>query len=330
MTQLRRHRRDRRARAPKRRRRRNLGEFVPRGDSDFALTARNFAVNIADEPETFGLTAEDAAAISETVSAFRAALYQAQLPTCSSQTIRAKNEARASAEEVVRRYGNMIRANPDVPKAKKHLLRIRERPARLRRSKCPSDPPMLQFVRSADGVTSQFGHVARGVHVLKYFECVQSDMRQAGIVRKGKPDGAVRLELFCGFVRPNDPVPTYPGANGCWWMYLRSFTRSPMEVQFPLPSEPMRIVYWAKWADATGETSRFSKTCVAGVACAGPGRTAGVELPDSGAHRELETKCVIVQMPEYALPAADDAGQLDAQVLLPAMECVEARRDEQR
>jgi len=27
----------------------------------------------------------------------------------------------------------------------------------------------------------------------------------------------------------------------------------------------MLVVYWARWADATGEVSRFSETCVARV-----------------------------------------------------------------
>ena len=34
-----------------------------------------------------------------------------------------------------------------------------------------------------------------------------------------------------------------------------------MVVEFPVPTTLMKVVYWARWADATGETGPFSKTC---------------------------------------------------------------------
>jgi hypothetical protein len=70
-----------------------------------------------------------------------------------------------------------------------------------------------------------------------------------------------------------------------------------MEVQFPIPSEPMLFVYWARWADSTGEVSRWSKPCVARV----EGWTSSMPaLPEGGSAlqaRRVETKYVFIQTP---------------------------------
>jgi hypothetical protein len=72
---------------------------------------------------------------------------------------------------------------------------------------------------------------------------------------------AVRLELFVDLVPPGEPIPTWPGERwgGRMW-YLRSYTRSPIEVEYPRCDEQMRVVYWARWAGANGATGPFSNT----------------------------------------------------------------------
>jgi hypothetical protein len=83
---------------------------------------------------------------------------------------------------------------------------------------------------------------------------------------KAKPEGAVRLELFVDLVPPDEPIPAHPGANhaGRPW-YLRSYTRSPIVLQPPMARVPMRVVYWGRWADSTGEVGPFSATAVAWI-----------------------------------------------------------------
>jgi hypothetical protein len=71
----------------------------------------------------------------------------------------------------------------------------------------------------------------------------------------------VRLELFVDLIPPDEPIPAYPAANhgGRPW-YLRSYTRSPIVIAPPMPRVPMRVVYWGRWADSTGNVGPFSAT----------------------------------------------------------------------
>jgi len=271
MPALRRHRRDHRARAPKRIKRRNLVKFIPRADSDFAFVAHSvFLGYLKRDPAAHGVTIDDVETISKAVSEFRAALAKASVRRVRNpQLVMQKDVARAKAEAVVRRYANIIRANPKVSAMNKGLLRLKPRPKKLGKRKCPSHPPRLRFMGSGDGVAGGIAPGSgSGVHVLRF-----SDAEDGGVivstwsygkVRKAKPDGAVRLELYFDMIPQGEPVPVVPHERG-WPKYLRSYTKSPMEVEHPIPSQPMLIVYWARWADSAGVTSRWSKTCVARV-----------------------------------------------------------------
>jgi hypothetical protein len=106
--------------------------------------------------------------------------------------------------------------------------------------------------------------------------------------------------------------------------YLRSFSTSRFEVEFPYLSDgtPALVVYWGRWADARGGFGPFSKTCVARVEGGVPG---GMQLPVyigkrpalplTSVSREIEAKAEFMQLPaasfqpEYALP---DAALIDA------------------
>ena len=83
---------------------------------------------------------------------------------------------------------------------------------------------------------------------------------------KAKAPGAVRVELFADLIPPDEPIPEYPGANhaGRPW-YLRSYTRSPIKLVPPMARVPMRVVYWGRWADSTGNVGPFSATAVAWI-----------------------------------------------------------------
>jgi hypothetical protein len=48
-------------------------------------------------------------------------------------------------------------------------------------------------------------------------------------------------------------------------LYLRSYTRSPIRLTPPMAKVPMRIVYWARWADSTGNVGPFSATAAAWI-----------------------------------------------------------------
>jgi hypothetical protein len=108
---------------------------------------------------------------------------------------------------------------------------------------------------------------------------------------RAKPAGAARIEIYVGIVADGEPMPKHPDdlpAGRSW--YLRSYTRTPIAIAFPVPPTAMLVVYWARWADATGEIGPFSKTCRARVE--GGFASAGA-LTDQRLATRRQTKCVI-------------------------------------
>lgn len=226
-------------------------KFIPDSDSDFACMARVFAGTIAENPGCYHLSASDAELISRKVQAFRDALVQAIRPgTKTKITVLAKDRARAAAEAVVRKYANEIRVSDKISHIDKMKIAVRERPRRLQRRKCPMQPPYLRFAGTENG--------ARAVHLLEFKE-------QFTAASRAKPFGAVRLELFMGLVGPGERVPVEPEVQSGRAWYLRSYTANPIRVEVPALDEPRLVVYWGRWADATGAVGRFSQTAVARV-----------------------------------------------------------------
>jgi len=176
-------------------------------------------------------------------------------------TTRAKDQARADAECIVRRLANTIRANDRVDAQARFDLGLRERATRTKMSRHadvrgglvgPMEPPRLWFVRALHQ-----GNGATPMHELKFRSLDFS---------KAKAAGAVRLELFVDLVPPEEPVPAHPGANLAsrpW--YLRSYTRSPIVLIPPMARVPMRVVYWGRWADSSGNVGPFSNTVTAWI-----------------------------------------------------------------
>ncbi|MGI9013237.1 MAG: hypothetical protein ACR2GY_03205 [Phycisphaerales bacterium] len=263
--------------------RRNLVKFIPRADSDFALTAGKFARYIEDNAEACGVQEHRVTLLRQAVEAYRAALKTvATRSTCTPIAIAVKQAARKEAEQIVREVANMIRGNVHVEARHKQVLRINERRKRLKKRTCPQRPPLLRFVGSGDGVSYEAGvGNGSGVHVLEMWDVDPTN----DMWRKSKPDGAVRLELFVDLVPVGQPVPGSPldrlrAGRGFPW-YLRSFTKSPMEVVYPIPSQPMLVVYWGRWADSAGEVSMWSATCVARI----EGYTSEKLLPEGDQER---------------------------------------------
>lgn len=193
MPPLRSQRRNRRARAPKVRRRRNLTKFVPSADSDFAMTSRNFARYVWEHRDELGICERDAEYMSRLVRQFRAKLSIATNPaTRTSPAIKGKNAARKDAEQWVRMIGEKIRGDHEIEQQHKLILRVVGLASRKKTSACPQRPPVLQFIGTGDGVDGAVGAGnGSGVHVLKFYD-MQTDITKAdcGVIRRSKPDGA--------------------------------------------------------------------------------------------------------------------------------------------
>jgi hypothetical protein len=238
--------------------RRSADKFIPPKDGDFCVMANGFARTIGDDPARFGMSADDAA---EVIAAARAFDEARQADECEATSTRlttlAKNDARQAAERIVRRIANQIRGDSHVSDSDKLSLRIEQRPATLARRKCPQTAPALLFEGSNSGKGAS-GEL-RDLHVIRFFDAI-------GTGTLAKPEGAERLELFVELVARDERVPAHPGelTGGRAW-YLRSFTRSPMRIEFPMPAAPRLVVYWGRWAGAGGEVGPWSETLVTRV-----------------------------------------------------------------
>src|SRR4051794_33256812 len=97
-------------------------KFIPNGDQDFAEMAYSFAQQIAADPGRFEVTPGDADALSAAVAAYRAALQVARFGERSAAATRAKEDARAEAERIIRNLGSAVRSNPRLDAATKITL----------------------------------------------------------------------------------------------------------------------------------------------------------------------------------------------------------------
>jgi hypothetical protein len=233
------------------------GKFIPDADPAFAAMAKRFADGVMEHQTHYALPQRDVEVIGEAVQEFLDAFVTASRDATRTRiTIRTKDKARAKAERVIRKAANVIRANPDIDAEAKLLIRIRVRRKPGRRV-CAAGRPFVRFLKA-----EHVRHGARGAvrtHVLEF-------MRGVAAGTRAKPVGAARLELFVGLVAPGGPIPPVPdvrpsGGSDCPVCYVRSFTRSPMVVEWPtawLGAKPMLVVYWGRWADVTGEVGPWS------------------------------------------------------------------------
>lgn len=241
------------------------GKFIPDGDREFAAMARNFADVIERDPAAYFLSTNDAQTISAAVQAYRDALAAClRKLTKSKRTVMLKDTARDEAERVVREHANLIRPNPAITDEDKLAIGIRrKRPRNGSRNSGSGHgrsfgQPYLRFI------------AGRGsVHVLEFRD-------EFGSPTKAKPVGAARLELFAALVEPGERVPMRPDERckacaSCDQLrgrYMRSFTRNPIEVEYPVSADPSKaklVVYWGRWADVTGEVGPWSSATRARV-----------------------------------------------------------------
>src|SRR4051812_6067506 len=105
-------------------------KFIPNGDLDFETKAQAFARTLVKEPERFDVPRAEAEQLDAAVKKYSAALKVARFRGGKSQVAtRAKEDARAEAERIMRRLGHLLRINKRLDGASKVSLGIRERTA---------------------------------------------------------------------------------------------------------------------------------------------------------------------------------------------------------
>ena len=223
--------------------------MVPTNEAEFLQKARNLANNISQDPARYGIPQADADAMQAAAERFAAAHQAAYRGNRTREQVEEKRLARAEAKRMFVRCVNLVRLNESADASTRYLVGIKDRPKRLKSAACPLEAPRLRFLRAIH----EAGAVP--VHELDFRSMVWTQTR---------PEGAVRLELFIDLIPPGEPIPKHPGANhGSRPWYLRSYTRSPIRLTPPMARVPMRVVYWARWADSTGNVGPFSATAVA-------------------------------------------------------------------
>lgn len=264
-------------------------KFIPNGDLDFVTMAQGFARTVAGDPSRFAVSEDDAAALTAAVERFRATFQSARGGIRSPAATAKKEQARVLAEKIIRRIVHVVRASDRIDHVSKLLLGLRERTAKAKVLTVPNEAPRLKFVRAI--------HEGNGLvpeHELSFLSQNY----------KTKPVGAVRLELFVDLITPDAPIPLCPGeVRGSRPFYVRSFTRSPIRFIPPMANVAMRVVYWARWADSTGNVGPFSATAVgwieggwhAQLDAARPGeqRTTLIDMTDDMHAPEQQTTVVV-------------------------------------
>ncbi len=271
-------------------------KFIPSGDDAFAAKAHGFAQVIGRDPQRFGLAPEDVERFAYLVADFRVKLQATRDRfTCSRQTLREKADARDRARRMMEKFGRILRANDEIGVADRVLLAIPERPARLRKSKCPQTRPELFY-----GGSRHSRRVGRKVHVLR-FRVPWTRIGDAFIPRsRAKPAGAWGVAVYVELIDEGEPIPNHPGelSGGRPWL-LQLSTRGPIEAEFPVADRPMRVVYWVRWVGMKGDMGPFSTTCVAEFEGPSLGHKA---LVDQTIARRRQQQTVIITTARLELP----------------------------
>jgi hypothetical protein len=215
--------------------------LFPDDDAGILTVAMTFATGVAANPQLYFLDAGDAELILRVANEYKDAYFAANDKSTRTQAaVNIKNQTQASMMHVIRGYAKTIRTLGGVSDAAKINIGVIPHSGTMSRRTCPQSAPLLKFI----GTTP-------GRHMITFSDTYSPTSRK-------KPFCAVRLELFMMMTDPTEPVPmsydeTAPGSS-----YLRSYTRSRMQIAHPQPAKPMLITYFARWADSTGEVGPFS------------------------------------------------------------------------
>jgi len=266
-------------------------KFIPSSDREFQKMSANFAGYIERDPKRYMLSEQDAMIIARAARNFDAALVKSGgAGTRTKATLCEKNTARREAEQIIRKYANFIRVNPEIDPSDKYLLHLGPRPRRLRARTCPQTPPEVALICTLPATATE---PAR--HLLRY-------KGASSWKKRDKPAGAQRIELFADLVAHGTPVPSYPGEFSGYPRYLRSFTKNPFEVPILEVDEPVRIVYWARWCDATGEVSKCSEPVLSGYV---GGNADAPALPASSVYASGAQRAIIRRLQAAQLPGSE-------------------------
>ena len=251
--------------------------WIPRADGSFRAFAQQFCGGIHAHPSSYMMTVAEAASLTDALARFNAAFSISSNPATRTRgTIADKDDARSILQDKIESYGAFIRVNRGITDGDKLSIGVRPRNIAHARRKCPSTPPLLNYIGSLPGIDQLVYHDSNTP------------------TSKAKPRGAERLELWVAYAGPGEPPPKVSQAT-----LVGSFKQSKMLVDQD-PKRDMRLegagkpTYWARWVGYDSEVGPWSIACSIARRRGGPVES-GAAAPRAAA-------------PGAAVPAAGGAG----------------------
>lgn len=207
---------------------------IPRADAAALSMFRVFAGAISANYSLYGLSAADAAAIQTAVNSFdSASRIASDEATRTRVTICSKDNARISAEQIVRQFYSLIKPNAGVSDADKIAIGINPLNRSRQRMHCPASSPAIYVI----GATPN-------CHTIRYHDTTSPTTSR-------RPFGAVALQLFVAI--SDSRVTDAEQAR-----YCGSYTRNPVGVEFRSENEGKIATYFGRWIGRRGDAGSWS------------------------------------------------------------------------
>jgi hypothetical protein len=208
--------------------------YIPREDANALAWMQVFSDGLAASPATYQVTAADATAVSNAVTAFATAYADAVDPaTRTPVTVAAKDDARTSAEQICRQYATLIKYNAGISDPDKIAIGVRPvNPDRIPIT-APQTSPLLNII----GCTP-------GAQTVRYSDTNTPDSG-------AKPFGALNLQLFLAV---GDAVVADPELAD----FYGAFTKNPIGVGFDAGDDGKMATYFARWSSRRGDVGPWS------------------------------------------------------------------------
>lgn len=201
--------------------------YIPSPDADFSAWLNNFANILTADPVPYGLTAGDAIAVQTVTDTWSAAYALATDPaTRTTPTVADKDNARASAEAVVRPYAVTISQSAAITDMLKADIGVTIRSLVPTPIPAPVDAPAVSLQAAIVGLLT-----------LNYKVPAQ--------VGKAKPFGATGVEIWTSI---GDTYATDPAQTN-----LRQIvTRSPFRLAYNLADSGKKMSLYARYTTRSG------------------------------------------------------------------------------
>ena len=222
-----------------------MSDYVPTKDSDLVVYGSNFSGRIGADPALYKMTPAEAALIEAAASDYAAKYQIASDPmTRNAGTIINKDNARAALVAILRSYAMLIKENDAVPDDAKAYLGLGRTDTIRSSVAAPTTFPIVQVLAATPRQ-----------HELRFVD-------SGDTLKKGKPAGAIGLQLFCQVSEPGVPAPADPLSG----RFQSLVTRPTFRMTFTAAEVDKRAHYYARWYTFTGLTGPWSQVASMTVA----------------------------------------------------------------